>query len=242
MESPKKDRKRELEGVADKWLTKDYKRESWKERETSGKCFHCGSDAHRAFECPHMLDEARDLNAEMLSREIKRLAGAWLFCKLCFKQGKGFNVFDPETNKKRVAYGWGNHTVQKCRLNTTGIDPSKPEKMNVKKAKGDGKVIDVEAEEEKEKEPKGYAGGSAKPNIFKTPEGLVIPNPKWGEESTKPKPEEKKMPKKTKESKDKEKKEKKDKKQKKEKKEKDRRAIESPEKQSYSERDLTNTE
>ena len=45
---------------------------------------------------------------------------------------------------------------------------------------GVGKVIDVEAEEEKKKEPKSSAGGSAKPNIFTTPEGLVIPNPKWG--------------------------------------------------------------
>ena len=162
--------------------------------------------------------EVDEVGAEMISTEIKRQAGAWLFCKLCHKDGKGFNVFDPELGKKRIAVGWGNRTVQKCRLNTTGIDPSrpeKPEKPKVKKAKGDERVIDVEAEEEKEREPKSSTGASssAKPNIFATPEGKAIPNPNWGEE--RPRAEEKKMPKKTKESKDKEKKEKKEQKDKK---------------------------
>ncbi|CAE7276038.1 unnamed protein product, partial [Symbiodinium sp. KB8] len=221
----RKDRKRDLAGVPDKWLKK--------EGYGGFDCFHCGSDAHKAFACPNMLDEAKSEGAEQLPQNVKRLAGCWLFCRLCFRDGKGFNITDQE-GKKRIAIGWGSHTVPKCRLNDTGVDPSRPEKMPAKKAKGDGKVIDVE-EEEKKKESKGSTGERSEPNIFTTPEGQVIPNAKWCEETMKPKVEEKKMPKK----KEITEKEKKDKKEKKEKKEKKNRA-ESPEK--YSERDLKDTE
>ena len=221
----RRDRKRELEGVPDKWLKKD-----WKESRGGLSCFHCGSDAHKAFECPMMLDEAKEKGAEQLPTTVKRLAGCWLFCRLCFEDNKGFNITDQDTGKKRIAIGWGNHTVQKCKLNSTGIDPSRPEKMPAKKAKGDEKVIDVE-EEGKKKESKGSTGESSKPNIFTTPEGQVIPNANWGSETMNPKVEEKKMPKK-KENKEKEKKEKKEKKERKSR-------AESPEK--YSEKDVRDT-
>ena len=218
VQQERRDRKRELEGVPDKWLKKE-----WKESHGGFRCFHCGSDAHKAFECPTMLDEAKEEGAEQLPPTVKRLAGCWLFCRLCFRDNKGFNITDQDTGKKRIAIGWGNHTVQKCKLNNKGIDPSRPENMPAKKAKGDGKVIDVE-EEEKRKESKGSTGEISKPNIFTTPEGQVIPNANWGKESMKPKVEDKK-----KESKEKEKKEKKEKKERKNR-------AESPEK--YSEEDV----
>ncbi|CAE7835548.1 unnamed protein product [Symbiodinium necroappetens] len=177
VQKERKDRKRDLEGVHDKWL---------------------------------------------LKREWKESHGA----------NMGFTITD-DNGKKRIAVGWGNHTVQKCRLNKTGIDPSKPDMslVNPKKPKVGEKVIDIEAEEgnKKEKSTTG-ASSSAKPNIFTTSDGKVRPNPRWGEE--RPRVEEKKMPKKGKESKDKEKKEKKghkDKKHKKDKKNKDQ-GAESPEK------------
>ena len=211
-ESPQesRNRKRDREGVPDKWLKKE-----WKESHGGFHCFHCGSDAHKAFEYPNMLDEAKEEGAEQLPQSVKRSAGCWLFCRLCFGEGKGFNITD-DNGTKRIAIGWGSHTVQQCRLNNTGIDPSKPDETLVnpqkaKKAKGDERVIDVEAEEEKRKKAKSSTSAGSKPNIFTTPEGRVIPNPKWGEErprEERPRVEEKKMPKKTKESKDKEKKEK----------------------------------
>ena len=55
---------------------------------------------------------------------------------------------------RSVSPSVGATTVQKCRLNNTGIDPSKPDKslVKAKKAKVDEKVIDIEAEEEKAEE------------------------------------------------------------------------------------------
>ena len=165
----RRDRKRKLEGVPDKWLRKEGR--------GGLRCFHCGSDAHKAFECPMMLDEAEEKGAEQLPTNVRRSAGCWLFCRLCFDDNKGFNITD-QAGRKRIAIGWGNHTVQKCKLNSTGIDPSRPEEMPAKQLKGDGKVIDVE-EEDKTKESKGSTSEGSKPNIFTTPEGQVIPNANW---------------------------------------------------------------
>ena len=128
VQQERRDRKRELEGVPDKWLRKE-----WKESRGGFSCLHCGSDAHKAFECPMMLDEAKEKGAEQLPTTVKRLAGCWLFCRLCFEDNKGNNMTD-QAGKKHIAIGWGNHTVQKCKLHSTGIDPSRPEKMPAKKS------------------------------------------------------------------------------------------------------------
>ena len=80
VQKERKDRKRDLEGVHDKWLLK----REWKESRGGFHCFHCGSDSHKAFECPTMLDEAKEEGAEQLSPNVKRQGGCWLFCRLCF--------------------------------------------------------------------------------------------------------------------------------------------------------------
>ena len=61
----RRDRKRDLEGVPDKWLKKGDSHREHKEGPGGFHCFHCGSDAHKAFECPTMLDEVRSEGAEI---------------------------------------------------------------------------------------------------------------------------------------------------------------------------------
>ena len=101
--------------------------------------------------------------------------------------------------------GWGSHTIQKCRLNKTGIDPSRPdrgekaERSNAKRPK-EAQPIDLE-KDDYEMVKKGKA------SIFTTPDGQVRPNPKWGEEH--PRSEAKKRPQPS-EGKDADKKEKKE--------------------------------
>ncbi|CAE7852043.1 unnamed protein product [Symbiodinium necroappetens] len=200
----------------------------------------------KAKTAPDILKE-KDVQPEKRDRkrELENVPDKWLNKPRSHrehKEGSGFTITD-DNGKKRVAAGWGSHTIQKCRLNTSRIDPStpekptKPERTNVKRAK-EAQPIDLE-EEEKEMLQKGSASESSKPNIFTTPDGKVRPNPKWGEE--RPRVEEKKRPKpkESKETEKKEKKEHKEMKHKKEKKEKDRRA-ESPEK-GYSEKDMADT-
>ena len=46
IQQEKRDKRRELENVPDKWKLKQRD-----ERDTGFHCFHCGSDSHKAFEC-----------------------------------------------------------------------------------------------------------------------------------------------------------------------------------------------
>ena len=245
-------------------------------------CFFCTARTRKAKDCPSMWEMVRRRNVpkeKIPASSQRQQQRADLYCQVCYDKGKGYDLLPENTtdrSARRTRYpGWNAHTYQKCFL-YLDLSPKQKQEYDdeaakviesqsyyggsAKNAKGEGKVIDVEAEDEKKGEkpgePKSSAaekkrtGGSAKQDIFTAPVSLptesIIPNPKWGEEKsaqskgTHGRPEEKKMPKKAKESKDKDKKEKRDKKEKKEKKE--RRANESPEKQSYSEKDIRDTE
>ena len=259
------DRKRELENVNQKWLMKQERKDKESSSHSGRNCFHCGSDSHRAFECEEMLRQAREAGAEMLSQESKRKGGCLLFCICCYRAKAGFTI--TEDGRKRIAIGWGSHTVQRCRYNKDGYNPAEPDMSVVnqpKKQKVEEKVIDVEAEDKQKPKGQGTASASTstgeKPNIFTTEDGKIPtaedgrirPNPRWGEEKPRDdrakeertRPEEKKMLKKSKDkdskdSKGKVKKERKEPKDKKRKKEKkdQDRKPESPEK-TFSEKDV----
>ena len=75
---------------------------------------------------------------------------------LCFWKGKDFNNTDDKACRCQSS-----HIVQKCRLNGTGIDASKPnknwstlQKPKAKKVKSNEGVIDIEAVQEKRKKAK----------------------------------------------------------------------------------------